>query len=1332
MSTPSLFDDLDSTPSRPQSPRPDPTSPTASPLPAGEGQGEGPLPDCRAALGEAEPNTSGELVGDPSATPEPPLTPALSPPGGRGRKNETLAPLAALAGETETARRRRRRQSDGAEAFEYWATPVEPGRTLVEASAGTGKTFAIAGLVLRLVLDGDWLAAAPGGPPDLRRLLVVTFTRAATDELRTRIRRALRVALAVARGEEIADASPLAKDLDLVKPLRPLLERPDAEDRLLAALDRVDEAGVFTIHGFCQRVLKEAAFESGTPFEVDFVEDSDSDALRARAGADAWAHLVHGDGLLAALAVARGTLPEALLQHHRNTADFPSVRIVPESPSFDDARQSLQAAMDVLAGAWAPDAVRQSLAGVEWNKNAPLDGPDGQALVERVGALARGEDLDALGAVADCTPEAVYKAMRKSGTAERKAEIKAIAESAPFQACQAVADAADALERAFTREFVVEVARRIEAIKERRGQLTFSDLITRLHAALHSGDAGPTLAAGVRRQFAVALIDEFQDTDPLQYGIFKTAFEGRPLYFVGDPKQAIYAFRGADVHAYLDAQRDATRRYTLGTNWRSTARLVEAVNRVFAGPERAFLFDGIPFRRAAPAPHHAEPDLVDGDLPPLVWWPMPSEDDRILGKTAVNEQIPPIVAAEIRRLLAEGRMRDGDGTRPLRAGDVAVLVPSKYEIRAVQQALQALAIPAVVSKAHDVRESAQMADVELVLRAVLRPDDARALRAALATETWGWSAGRIAALDDTPEVTAELAGRLRQWQAAWRRHGVLHVLTDLGQREGVLERTLAHPDGERRVTNLRHAAELLHEVEAGGDRSPEDLLHWLRHRTEQALPSREMKEIRLERDDDAVTITTHHNAKGLEYEVVFLPYLWSLSERDYTRQETVLARTPDGVVYDLGSDGLPGYERLRQVDNLAEHVRKVYVALTRARQRCYVVWGAVTSRSTRLDAMSGPGYLLSGHAAPHDGDLAAHVEAARKLAAGPGAMGAVRDLDPDGSVMAVVEPPAPTGEPLPALPAPDVPLAARELGADGRQRAADVWRRASFSAWSRGSHHAGAELAASDEADDDGGRTETVPVGLHAFAAGTGPGTCLHGVLQHADWRDEPDAAARNKETVAQHLQTYGLDARRRHRAPLDPAAEVEALLGRVKRAPLFRAADGGPLAIAQADARLAEWPFAVPLGRVAPRALADAFRLHGADPFAADYADALASLTRPALDGLMTGEVDLVALAGDRWWIVDWKSNRLGDDADAYAPEALAATMCGHHYGLQLHLYTYGLHRFLRSRLGDGYAYDTHVGGATYAFLRGLEGGGGAGLFSHRPSAALVDALDLLLAPDA
>ncbi|WP_412069920.1 exodeoxyribonuclease V subunit beta [Rubrivirga sp. IMCC43871] len=1196
--------------------------------------------------------------------------------------------------------------------FEYWATPVEPGRTLVEASAGTGKTFAIAGLVVRLVLDGDWLATAPGGLPDLRRLLVVTFTKAATEELRTRIRRALRVALAVARDEPIAETSALAGDLPLVAPFADLLARPEAEDRLLAALDRVDEAGVFTIHGFCQRILKQAAFESGTPFEMDFVEDSDSDALRARASADAWARLTHDDALLSALAVTRGRTPDALVQHHRATAGFPAIRILPEAPTLAEARDALADAQAALASVWSAGAVWDAVDGVEWNKDAPLDGPGADALVARVAAFASGADPDAVASVEACTTDAIYKAGKKAGQA-RKDALKAASLAPPFRACADVIDAVEAVERAFTRAFVIEVGERIDAIKERRGQLTFNDLITRLHAALHSADTGAVLAAGIRRQFAVALIDEFQDTDPLQYAIFRTAFEGCPLYFVGDPKQAIYAFRGADVHAYLGAQREATRRFTLGTNWRSTAGLVDAVNRVFAGPERAFLFDGIPFRPVAASPSSA-PVLDDGDLPPLVWWPMPGEEDRVPSKTAASAAIPPIVATEIRRLLTEARMRDGDGGRALRPGEIAVLVPSKYEIQAIQAALQELGIPAVVSKAHDVRESPQIADLELILRAVLRPDDERSLRAALATETWGWSADQIAALDDDPGRVSKLASRLRAWQTAWRRHGVLHVLTDLQQREGVLERLLAYPDGERRVTNLRHAAELLHEVEAGGDRSPEDLSHWLRHRTEQALPSREMKEVRLERDDDAVQITTHHNAKGLEYEVVFLPYLWSLSERDYTQQETVLARTEAGVVYDLGSPAAAEMERLRQVDNLAEHVRKAYVALTRARERCYVVWGAVNSRKTRLDALSGLGYLLNGHETTFGDGLAAHVEAARRQAAGPGVLATARALDDTGAVSRVVDPPEPDGRRLAMPPAPEVTLAARALTDAGRQRVGDAWRRASFSAWSR-SAHADTEastLAASDEADEETARTDVVPTGLHAFAAGTGPGTCLHGVLQHADWREGDEAglaAERNKETVAQWLATYGLARRGRpHRAPLDPAAEVLAMLDRVAAAPLFRDADGGPLRLADADARMPEWSFSVPLGRVAPRALAGAFREHGTAPFGADYADAIAGLSRDAVDGLMVGEIDLVARADGRWWVVDWKSNRLGDDAAAYTPEALAATMHGHHYGLQLHLYLYGLHRFLDSRLAD-YAYDTHIGGATYAFLRGLGGEDGA-----------------------
>ncbi|PAP76287.1 UvrD-helicase domain-containing protein [Rubrivirga marina] len=1236
------------------------------------------------------------------------------------------------------------RRAEAVPPFEYWATPVEPGRTLVEASAGTGKTFAIAGLVLRLVLEGEWLGEAP----DLRRLLVVTFTKAATEELRTRIRAALRAALAVARGHAEPD--------DLTRPLEPLLTRPDAPGRLLAALDRVDEAGIFTIHGFCKRVLQQAAFESGTPFDMEFVEDADSDALRTRAAADAWARLVHGDPLLTATALhfsrpgkdplatktalPAGRTPDALKKYHADTADFPSVRIVPGSLGLGDAVERLRTAQAALAAVWDADAARDALDGIDWNKAAPLGGSDADRLLASVGAFARGDDPDGLGAALACAPDAIGAAATTRSTAQKEAVAEA-KQYAGFQACAEVAEAANALDLAFVRAFVLEVDERIRAIKERRGQLTFADLITRLHDALADPATGPTLAQGIRGQFSVALIDEFQDTDPLQYAIFRTAFEGRPLYFVGDPKQAIYAFRGADVHAYLGAQREADRRFTLGTNWRSTAGLVEAVNRVFEGPERAFLFDGIPFRRVASSPAKKESTLVDGDLPPFVWWETPTTDKgKALGKGALNEAIPPLVAAEIARLLGSARL----GGRPVREADIAVLVPTRYEAADVLAALQRLRIPAVVSRANDVRESVVMAEVEFVLRAVLRPDDERARRAALATELWGWTAHDIAALDADPDREARIAAGLRDAQRLWRRSGVLGVLVAFQEREGVLERLLARPDGERRVTDLRHAAELLHEVETAGAKSPEDLMHWLRNRADQALPSREMKELRLERDADAVTITTHHNSKGLEYEIVFAPYLWSLSERDYKLQTPALARTPDGVVYDLGSDDLVAHDKLRQADALAEAVRKAYVVLTRARERCYVVWGEAGYGQWRLDHRSALGYLLAGHAAPA-GDLVSYVDAARAEAANVRDWAAVvRDLDPEGRVMRVVEPPTPASTDARTEAADEIASAggAAVLPDHARDRIGSPWTRASFTAWTSG--HAGA-LAASDEPGTAEARTEAEPVGIHAFAAGAGPGTCLHEILQHAHWGDDQRAQEANRETVAKHLRQHGLDRPRAHRIRLDAAAEVEALVERVATAPLFGA---GRLRTCEADDLVAEWDFTVPLAPVAPAHLAAAFREHGQEPFAAAYADDLARLSADAVDGYLTGSADLVARVDGRWWIVDWKSNRLGTDASAYTSEALAVTMREHHYGLQLHLYTLGLHRFLRSRLGAAYAYDDLMGGATYAFLRGLsapdsarlgaEAEGGdevestAGLFTHRPSAALIDALDRLLLPDA
>ena len=1232
--------------------------------------------------------------------------------------------------------------------FDYATVPIEPVRTLVEASAGTGKTFAIAGLCVRLVLEGEPLASDASGLPDLRRLLVVTFTRAATEELRGRIRAALRAALRAARGEPIsADAEAL------VGPFRGgLLDAPHAQARVQAALDRVDEAAVTTIHGFCKRTLDTLAFESGTPFGLDFTDDDGP--LRRRAAADAWTALVHDQPALAALAVRRGWTPEALLDLWTLARRYPGTELRPPAPPLPDALAGLDDARRHLAEVWSDEAADDALGTLAWGKNAPHNSlPD---LARRVALFA--ERADTVDAVLDCAPAAVAKHATTRSKAQKEA-VAAACEHPAVQACGAVAEAVATLRLALIHRFIHDVDGALAAIKRRRGVIGNDDLLTRLHDALDpAAPTAPGLAREIKARVGVAIVDEFQDTDPVQYGIFRRAFgdaatgglgapgTARPVFFVGDPKQAIYAFRGADVHAYLGAQAEAPRRYTLGRNWRTAAPLVRAVNGLFAGAARPFVYDGIPFRPAQGRP--AAPALSADDAPPFVWWTLASENGRPLTKDPAREQLLEATVGEIARLLRRGVTLGG---RPITPRDIAVLTPKNAQAQEIQTRLAAVGVPAAVSRAGDIRESREMREVELLLHAAARPHDERALRAALATEMLGWRAARLATLDDDEAAATRARSRFRDAQTDWRRHGVLRALSGLFEAERVPARLLALRDGERRMTNLRHVLELVHDAERSAHRSPEDLLHWLAGRGDHALGD-ERTEMRLESDDQAVQITTLHKSKGLEYEVVFAPFLWDVYLWPKGRVDSALAYVGGRPVLHVDT-AAPDFDSVldaMHAESVAEHLRQTYVALTRARERCYVAWGAASGASD-----SALGYLLLGSGAA-DGDVTATISAARARARGElaNARAAVEALAAQHGGMTVL--PVPPGEaPLPSTPPAPLDAAmgpARALRRDAAGRLRDLWRPASFSAWTSGAHRAEGSLAAaaadrpsSDEPDErEAEATPTPETGVHAFAAGRGPGICLHEILETADLHD-PDGE-RMTERVRQALRRHGLAAPRRHRAPIDPAATVHDVLRAVGDVPL----DGVPLRdiARRAGAErpehetrttlIPEWRFVAQLGRTAPADLADAFREHAAADLA-DYADALGRLPTQDAEGVLTGLVDLVVEADGRWHILDWKTNRLGADAAAYSPAALAATMQEHHYVLQYHLYLVGVHRFLRSRLGDTYDYDAHVGAAHYVFLRGLDlrpagseppapGERALGVYTDRPPRALIDALDAAL----
>ncbi len=1245
-------------------------------------------------------------------------------------------------------------ESEGPVPFRALEVDVVPGVSLVEASAGTGKTYALTELVLRLVLD----PAVPDltgddGLPDLRKLLVVTFTVAATEELKTRIRRALRLAL---DAFETAPAEPPAL-------VAPFLERFGADEasreasehRLRRALAQSGEAAVFTIHGFCKRVLERSAFEGGEPFAFDFTEDAER--LRQRAARDVWHALAARHPGLGPLAVAAGWSLDRLLEHAGHATRFDRTRVVPEAAPLADALDAVEAARDALRDAWDAAAQLAVVPDEFYSRSEKSHGDlaaDRPGLFARVAAFAAGDDRH-LDAVQDATTEKVVDAISyKNRSGPKKAAEDAVTDPG-FLACDAVVAALDALERALVHAFVGDAEAAYRRLKETAGVLTFDDLVDRLDRALAEG--APTRAALVRSiqaQYAVALIDEFQDTDPKQYRIFRTAFEGRPLVFIGDPKQAIYAFRGADVFAYLGAKADARApSFTLDTNYRSAPRLVEAVNAVFGRlgeTGRPFVYDGIPFRPVRPRAD-AEAGIRGVETAaPLVWWSagdLKTNRRGEVSKDPARRAAQEAVVTEVCRLLndpaVEIRDEAAGGWRRLAAGDLAVLVRKNQQAWDLQDALRRAGVPSVVAKGDDIRASREMDELERVLRAVARPGDRRAVRAALATEMWGWTAADLAAegADDRVEAVAQT---LRRDRAVWREHGVFRMLTGLFRREDVYGRLQGYLDRERRLTNLRHAVELVHDAERSEGRSPDELLHWVRTRDSRTFAQASAVEMRLESDADAVQLVTMHNAKGLEYPVVFAPFVWDEGEKE-TWFGTFVERPPvahveggASAVYDLGSEDQERHRALAEAERLAESLRLTYVALTRAKERLYVMWGPLSGAH-----MSGLGHLLRNLPVPLTGDGLAALDAATKAAAAKALPTSLAFLEEwiaadDLHDRMAVRPLPSGGGAVEARAAAPAGGRSRSVGRDLAERAGRAASTGSFSGWT-----AGVEAdARHDDADDP--VADAPEAGIFAFAAGARAGTCLHEVLQFADfsapdaYRDpESEAAAR----VARTLRLHGLHTARPHRRPLpDPARVVCEMVARLAAVEIHGL--GFSLRDVDTDPRVrdTEWQFHVPRSAETPARIADVVEAHGDDDLRA-YAPALRRLASADAEDLFTGIADLVVQhpapasdddPGGPFYVLDWKSNHLGPTAAHYGADAVGRAMRAHHYLLQAHLYVVGLHRHLRARLGEAYDYDRHVGGVAYVFLRGVAEDGRTGFWTSRPPRALVEALDALLFADA
>jgi exodeoxyribonuclease V beta subunit len=1241
---------------------------------------------------------------------------------------------------------RRSASPESREAFRAERSPFLPGIALIEASAGTGKTFNIAKSMVRLLLerrsDGAWMVDG------LANILVVTFTKAATNELVTRIRQELRLAERVFSVPDTVDtAHPSVQILRAMAAGR----EEDAAMRLREAVATLDALAVFTIHGFCKRVLDEYALESGTPFEADLLEDEQD--LERQALQDWWRRRVYDDRVLAALVVSAGWSPDRFHSDYRLARRVSEVRLDPDEAA-NTVRTLLLEQTTVFMRAWqalGAAGAEQWLGNKPFNTSSALVTPEGRrALFVQVDEAVRESGVtqqptvSLLALVRRFSTEALSKDFNKRSKAG-KAAVTDWAAQPLAQAADGVLACAARMEQVMRADCVHFVRRWIDAEKARRAALGFDDLLQRLAGALERQGPEGLLARAVRSQFQAALIDEFQDTDTHQFAIFRTALHGCPLFLIGDPKQAIYGFRGADVEAYHKAASTAERQFTLERNFRSTPRMVDAVNALFARRLQPFADDGIVYHGAQAATHAAEPAGLPGGPHALHWLFVPPATGRGDAPTFNG-------AVQARRLLFAACARHivrniEDGWMP---GRLAVLVRSASEGLEMAAMLRHARVPVVVSGLGDVMQSEEAAELLLVLEGIAAPRQLARLRAALGTTLWGLSHAdllRLAAPEAESAWTA-ITDSVDALRERWTTSGPLPMLQQWYAERGVAERLLSEPDGERRLTNLRHLEELLHAAVVSEHLNVEGTLRWLRTQMAEAEErgerpgNRPITELRLESDADAVQIVTVHKSKGLEYDIVYCPTLWSA----YPVQPDapVLVHEPDGVVFDHGSAQRAARQLPADRERLAEESRLLYVALTRARFRTVVGWGPITHRKRgHVAAQSALSWLLFDAAVggvPDTGAVSAPLMA-DALAANPqtwqthleAVVAAHRGLMAMETADSTLVPPlslATSG----ALPAPvvrtlpDEPTPARRF---------DTYRIASFTSLSRPLAGATAVRDVDDPNEDAGmAPSEEGPVlslrdlpreDFRAFPAGREAGIVLHALFEHSAFDATPSVL---RPVVVQHLQEAGL-----LQGPPESDRRVTAVVDMMQRTlgtPIPLDGWGLPsFALREVRGNRArhEWQFLLPMGAqdavVTREGLAAAFAQHGVGLVSA-YAEALRALGPTHLHGYLTGFVDLLFEHDGRWWVVDWKSNQLGTTPAAYAHGALAAVMVDHHYMLQYHLYLTAAYRFLRHRVPD-FDYDRHMGGAAYAFLRGFGSFNpipSQGWFVDRPPRALIEAL--------
>ncbi len=1238
---------------------------------------------------------------------------------------------------------------------------LRPGVNLVEASAGTGKTFAIAMLVLRFVAEEGFA---------LPRILVVTFTKAATEELKARIRARLAQALELLKTEQGSTGDKTQTDPALTAWRANLGERGIAEalarERLELALLDMDLAAVFTIHGFCQRMLQEQALESGQLFDFDLT--TDTSALRAQVVEEYWRRNFYDHDhdhdlspLHCALILEEYDTPEALYKSVQGATSKGAARIEPQAEPVAATLHDFDCACRELTAWWLADNNRATLhnmlqtaiaAGQFSNKKALQD--DFSDWWLQVDEFLQGRSLRLPSNMARLSRAGLLEELnghkfRKNK--EQSSEERKMAFLAPWPLPDhEVAEFLRNRQRvvmAFRTGLVEELVLGLPQALRRHNLLSFDDLISQLAKGL--SEQGEGLRRILSKRYRAALIDEFQDTDAQQYAIFSALFAPSPagspqdaahyLYLIGDPKQAIYTFRGADIYSYFKARERADFHLGLAKNYRSHPALVEAVNTLFGLRPDGFASPELTYLPVTPAKIPDDGQLLDGlaplkPLPVMVYGQLAADPDSKDGRWSAGKATEQIVAAVTREcawllrpdppiVLAVKERRD-----PLAPRDIAILVRNHRQGEQFYTALSRIGIPAVMASQQSVFASAECAELFLLMQALSAPGDTTLLKRAMASPWFGKTGPELYAMWQDAEQMDGWLARFHDYHRLWQERGFPAMMARLLESEKILltlaSQPVAYADASagqsggatRKISNIHHLLELIQAAATEEAMGPEKSVQWLQQAMRDHEHSAEEGELRLESDEEAVQIVTMHSAKGLEYPVVFCPFLWQ--RRNFLRQEKGFVASHDEqkeLIMDLGSEFFDERKEQALAEELAEELRLAYVALTRARCRCYAFWADVKGSGKTADAKdSALAWLLS---LEKESSFAEQSQALRGLVINESVDYRLLEAN---SVQPVEM--AGRGEEGQGL----APLSftGRNLHTDRLLHSYSSLTAAPAQASDAYSFHDSSDSQVLPGHDEDNPQPDLPELpalpdlpDLPDLPKGAPLGNVIHALLEELEFADLA-AGKGYEELITQQCAWFDVKV---------SPHKLAALLQKVVQTPLLAtpppanaAASPAPFCLADLDQAetIREMPFSFHLQPSTTGKINGILtNMRGVAPIPARN-----------LQGYLTGFVDLICRYQGKFYVMDYKSNWLGDHVSDYGPQALEQAMVEHNYGLQYWLYTLVLHRYLQTAMAD-YDYATHFGGVMYLFVRGMEPTRPAsGVYFDLPDQTTLERLDRCL----